>query len=64
MPLILDSVYECDTAGLCGAVIRDVPVTNQMSWRELHDLYEFTDELYPRSNFPPRYNIRRTSLSA
>lgn len=36
--------------------------TNRYSWRELKELYELSDELYPQapSNFEPRYNIAPT----
>ena len=39
--------------------------TNRYSWRELKELYELSDVLYPKapSNFEPRYNIAPTQTS-
>jgi len=37
--------------------------TNQYTWKELHALYSLSDEIFPTSNFPPRYNIAPTQLS-
>ena len=39
--------------------------TNRYSWRELKELYELSDTLYPQapSNFEPRYNIAPTQTS-
>jgi putative SOS response-associated peptidase YedK len=39
--------------------------TNRYSWRELKELYELSDVLYPQapSNFEPRYNIAPTQTS-
>lgn len=36
--------------------------TNQYTWRELHELYSLSDEIFPTSNFEPRYNIAPTQL--
>ncbi len=39
--------------------------TNRFSWRELKELYELSDTLYPQSpsNFEPHYNIAPTQTS-
>ncbi|MDE2465915.1 MAG: SOS response-associated peptidase [Alphaproteobacteria bacterium] len=39
--------------------------TNRYSWRELKELYELSDTLYPQapSNFEPRYNIAPTQTT-
>jgi len=33
--------------------------TNQYTWKQLHALYSLSDEIFPSSNFPPRYNTVR-----
>lgn len=37
--------------------------TNQYTWRELHALYSLSDQMFPTSNFPPRYNIAPTQMA-
>jgi len=37
--------------------------TNQYTWRELHALYSLSDESFPTSNFPRRFNIAPTQTA-